>query len=201
MTETSLAHGLAILRLRTKAVQVMLWVYIGVAAMAAVGLCAAVASGRDLADINTTISILMLLLLLACAVAVGMWIHRAHANLFAAGLEALEYTPGWSVGWFFIPVATLFKPFSAMRELWERSHLEPNDNDQADYRLVAWWACWIIGQLADNVASRIPYPTAVAGLMIVRLIFGICAAWFLLAIVNGVTRAQNFDLEANHAFA
>ncbi|WP_395395421.1 DUF4328 domain-containing protein [Novosphingobium sp. BL-8A] len=201
MTETSLAYGLAIMASRTKVVRMTLWAYIGLAAASAVGLCAAMASGEAAGQISTMITGLMALLIMACAIPIGMWIHRAHANLFAAGLEGLDYTPGWSVGWFFIPIASLFKPFSAMRELWERSHLQSNAEDKADYRLVAWWTCWLIGQFAGNVASRIPDPAAAGGLSIIRQIFGIAAAWFLLEIVNGIARAQTSDLEAGHAFA
>jgi hypothetical protein len=62
--------------------------------------------------------------LLVSIIAVAMWIHRAHANLYEAGAEGLQFTPGWAVGWYFIPFANLFKPFQAMRELWTRSHAE-----------------------------------------------------------------------------
>ncbi len=34
------------------------------------------------------------LAMLVSAILVGMWIHRAHANLEAANLPGLEYTPG-----------------------------------------------------------------------------------------------------------
>ena len=34
----------------------------------------------------------------------------------------MEFSPGWSVGWFFVPVAGLFMPYRVLKELWKASH-------------------------------------------------------------------------------
>jgi hypothetical protein len=53
---------------------------------------------------------------LAAFVLVGVWIYRANANAHALGGD-LSVSPGWAVGWFFVPIACLFKPYLAMRRL------------------------------------------------------------------------------------
>jgi hypothetical protein len=50
-----------------------------------------------------------------------VWIHRANRNARALGAEGMQFTPGWSVGWFFVPIMSLWKPFQVMREIWQAS--------------------------------------------------------------------------------
>jgi hypothetical protein len=98
-----------------------------------------------------------LIALLVTGVLWCIWQHRAHGNLRAFGRNGLRYTPGWAVGWWFIPFASLWKPLGAMSELWKSS--EPTDDPNAWLRARAWWllglwwACWIGGNLLDVVAS------------------------------------------------
>lgn len=98
-----------------------------------------------------------LIALLVTAVLWCIWQHRAHSNLRSFGRIGLSYTPGWAVGWWFIPFASLWKPLGAMSELWKAS--EPTDDPKGWWRARAWsvlglwWACWIGGNLLDIVAS------------------------------------------------
>ena len=47
-----------------------------------------------------------------------MWLVRANKNARALGARDMEFTPGWMVGWFFVPLANLFKPYEAVEELY-----------------------------------------------------------------------------------
>jgi hypothetical protein len=83
------------------------------------------------------------------------WIHRTNKNLHALAGEQMTFTPGWSVGWYFIPIANLFKPYQGMKEIWQISH----KNRAAALTVVGWWwALWLIsnflGQLAFRLAVR-----------------------------------------------
>jgi len=148
------------------------------------------------------------LIYLASVIFVAMWIHRAHANLFEAGLEGLEFSPGWSVGWFFVPIANLFKPFQAMREVWNRSHghddgynaLTPSD-------LGAWWGCFIVGNILINIATNME-SYATEGSHQTGLVLGIAAstlligsAWFLKKIIDATTSAQRSMVGIAETFA
>ena len=62
------------------------------------------------------------LILILTYVVFGTWIYRAAANVDAASVPGFRFTPGWAVGWHFVPIANLFKPFGAMRQIWNASH-------------------------------------------------------------------------------
>ncbi len=71
------------------------------------------------------------------------WIYVAGDNLVDADVMDLEFTPASRIWWFFVPIASLFKPFQGMRELWNGSHgIYPN---YASSSLVAtWWGLWLV---------------------------------------------------------
>lgn len=79
------------------------------------------------------------------------WVYHSNKNLRALSGESLEYTPGWAVGWFFIPIANLFKPYRVMKEIWDVSH----KNEASDHtRLKQWWAFWILSTVVGRIALR-----------------------------------------------
>src|SRR5699024_9244632 len=45
------------------------------------------------------------------------WLYSAYAHLQEQHVTGLAHTPRWAIGWYFIPVMNLYKPFSVMREL------------------------------------------------------------------------------------
>ncbi|HKP70301.1 MAG TPA: DUF4328 domain-containing protein, partial [Pyrinomonadaceae bacterium] len=86
-----------------------------------------------------------------------IWLYRAHANLDALGARNLEFTPGWAVGWWFIPFANLVKPYQAVREVWYESDPDADPNDKvfltaslrtAPTYMGVWWAMWLISNIA-----------------------------------------------------
>ena len=50
-----------------------------------------------------------------------IWIYRANYNARQLGATDMQFSPGWAVGWNFIPIANLWKPYQAMREIWQAS--------------------------------------------------------------------------------
>jgi hypothetical protein len=98
------------------------------------------------------------LITIATYVVFCRWIVLAHRNLTGLGARYVEFTPGWAVGWFFIPIATLWKPYQAMRMLWRYScsvnQPEIQDNPAV---LPAWWTLWIISSLLANFTMRLTW--------------------------------------------
>jgi len=75
------------------------------------------------------------------------WIPCANRNARALGATGLRFTPGWSVGWYFVPVMNLFRPYQAMKEIWMAS--VPSDATDRQQRapsslLGSWWALWLV---------------------------------------------------------
>jgi hypothetical protein len=62
------------------------------------------------------------LMLLATFIVWLVWQHRAHANLRALGAANPAYSPGWAVGWWFVPFANVVMPYLTVRELWKASN-------------------------------------------------------------------------------
>jgi hypothetical protein len=144
------------------------------------------------------------------AVLVAMWIHRAHANLQEGGADGLEFTPGWAVGWYFVPFANLIKPFQAMRELWTTSHAEVDRfGGEAPSEVKAWWAAWIVGNILNSVSTRIQLmgdnegssSTVAIAIGLAGGVATIAAAVLLQRIIASVTAAQRGGLAATAVFA
>jgi hypothetical protein len=200
----NLAEGIAVLDKRANLARVFIHLYIA-AATAMMLTDLGLLSGAFTLEDESILAMLGLLaysavffIYLGSVVFIAMWIHRAHANLVEAGLQGLEYTPGWSVGWFFVPFANLIMPFRAMRELWNRSH---GDNDSftglASSDLGAWWGCFLAGNILSNISARMDFASSgslqEAGLFIgfggTAILVG--AAWFLMKIIAAITSAQH----------
>src|SRR5439155_1843984 len=103
-------------------------------------------------DLNDTAGVLVVTALagLAAAVAWLRWQHRAHENLRALGVSGLAYTPGWAVGWWFIPFANLVLPYLVMVELWRAS--DPTGSPAwARQRITALLPLWWITYLGRSI--------------------------------------------------
>ena len=65
----------------------------------------------------------------------------------------MTISPGWSVGWYFIPIANLWQPLKAMQEIWCASAAPAHWKGQRPPGLMyAWWAMWVISIMLGNVA-------------------------------------------------
>ena len=89
---------------------------------------------------------------IAFAAAFLMWIFRASKNLSALGASNQKFSPGWAVGWWFIPIASLWVPYKVTKEIWVESHPE-RLQPPAWFRV--WWATVIVpivlGFLGDSL--------------------------------------------------
>ncbi|MDE0032024.1 MAG: DUF4328 domain-containing protein [Deltaproteobacteria bacterium] len=83
---------------------------------------------------------------LTTAVAVSRWIHRANSNARALGARGMAFTPGGAVGWYFVPIANLWKPYQAMREIWKASAGPLGwQRRSVSALLPCWWLLAIVG--------------------------------------------------------
>ncbi len=136
-----------------------------------------------------------------------IWQHHTQANAAVLSGGGLRFTPGWAVGWWFIPIANLWKPFQAVRELWKASHGGGWQTIATWSLLGWWWATWLIGslnvQLGSNARFGILFGSSaniqnvsVAEAIaedrwrVVWLAFRVVAAALAIAIVRSVERLQ-----------
>lgn len=210
-------EGLAKLEGRARLATIVLWVFLAAATLSGFGAMLETAGVVDIALDTGALATLVGVAYLVYAVAffvsvvfVGRWIHCAHATLHERGIEGLEFTPGWAIGWYFVPFANLVKPFQAMRELWIASHSEIDRfGAEAPYEIKVWWAAWIVGNILSTVSTRILLlgeggPSAVTlgnALAAASNVTDVVAALLLLRIVARVTEAQRGGLTAAAVFA
>lgn len=114
----------------------------------------AAAEANDLRQMVVGFAYLAVLIL--CFIFVGRWIYFSSKNLRAFGAAGLTIRPGWAVGWYFIPIANLWKPYQAMKEIWQAS-TDPLDwgRQETPGLLPAWWAIWLISNVADQASFRL----------------------------------------------
>jgi len=101
-----------------------------------------VGTGATIAEGTTMLSAAAIILWLGTIVAFAMWTHRVAMNLPALGSRRLQYTPGWAVGWFFIPFANFVMPYFVAAEIWRESDPEQTDPQagKTTSPLVSgWW--------------------------------------------------------------
>src|SRR5262245_52014943 len=88
------------------------------------------------------------------------YLPRANRNARSWGLS-LRFSPGGTVGWFFVPFANLFKPYSVIEELWQAAELPPTPWQKARTPdlLVWWWGAFLmhgfVGACAGWIALRV----------------------------------------------
>ncbi len=107
-----------------------------------------------------TLGVVQLLVFIVTAVIFLIWVYRASKNLKPLGVQNQKYSPGWAVGWFFIPFANYVLPFLVTKEIWMAS--DPKVMDAESWRstsvspiVPAWWVLYIISSIGGNIIARI----------------------------------------------
>jgi hypothetical protein len=115
----------------------------------------AVADGEASDSRQQVIGIIYIINFIISGFLILKWIHRANFNSHQLGAESMEFTSGWSIGYFFIPIMTLFKPYQAMKEIWQTSH-NPKEWSMVEVSklLPAWWTVWLINNFLGQIIFR-----------------------------------------------
>jgi hypothetical protein len=131
------------------------------------------ASANDLREQATVVFYFFVLLL--TAIVFGTWINRAHHNVRGFGAEAMTITPGWAVGYFFVPILNLFRPYKAMSELWRASQSPENWVSNSTGLVPLWWTLWILNFILSRISQQVgKAATTVDGLIV--------ATWWSIAV-------------------
>lgn len=92
------------------------------------------------------------LLSLVAGVAFLNWLHLSHRNLVSLAATSIRFSPGWAVGYYFIPLLNFFRPYQVMREVWAGSdpgQIDGSPVKRSPARMVGnWWTAWLLASLA-----------------------------------------------------
>ena len=149
---------------------------------------------------NVIAAILIVTIVIWC-----IWQHRAQSNARELTAGGLHFSPGWAVGWWFVPIADLWMPFRTIRELWKGSH-GPAWQGIRTWRLIGWWwALWLVswieiwtgsGSFSVGLGTESRAPVTSAQVIshdrwqLIAQGVRIVAALLAIAIVRSVTRLQ-----------
>ncbi len=86
-----------------------------------------------------------------------IWLYRVNNNLHVHSEKKLHFTPGWCVGWYFIPIACLFKPYQVMKEIYLTSLKGDKYTDTSIVGL--WWTLWIFSNVLGQIIFKITWKT------------------------------------------
>jgi hypothetical protein len=139
--------------------------------------------------------------LLASIFIICRWLFVSARQNHLAGVEGLRISPGWAVGWFFVPVANIVMPYRALREIYRASFRNPGwAENPVPYCFPAWWTFWIVTNLLSNASLRMEMRlgddytfealNVISYVDIAADATGILCAYFLLKIVNVVVKNQ-----------
>ena len=75
----------------------------------------------------------------------AIWIYRSNYIVRYLGAKEMKFTPGWSIGWYFIPIVCFWKPYQALKEIYLKTYnlnskTQTNDNIHISFQL--WWFFW-----------------------------------------------------------
>ena len=135
-------------------------------------------------------------------VAFLMWLYRVVANNHALGAHELRFSPGWAVGWWFVPFANFVRRLQIIAETWRaadpgasRSTAETRSHLRAPAIVIAWWLLYLIGNvvaLFERWTSGDPLTRlrGAAELDVASLVVSGAAAGMAITIVLLLTRRE-----------
>jgi hypothetical protein len=103
------------------------------------------------------IAIFHILVFIVTAIVFLKWVYRANLNSRGFGAQNLKFTPGWSIGYYVIPILGLYRPYQAMKEIWKVSKSPLNWSALPGCSLlVVWWTLWLM----DNAIGQLDFRTS-----------------------------------------
>jgi hypothetical protein len=106
------------------------------------------------------LNILYWIAYLFTAISFCRWIIKAHRRVREFGAQGMTISPGWAVGYFFVPFLNLVLPYRAMKELWQASESASKWMKRPVPGLLPlWWALWITAGVLGQYSLRLSMQT------------------------------------------
>ena len=133
---------------------------------------------------------------------IGGWIYLSSKANHLLEIKNLKYSPGWCVGWYFIPFANLVIPYRALKQIYKASfNVENWQKIKIPHAFPAWWTTWIIGHMIAAVSAvslsinlvKLDEPLSYEDLNLISYFkisinfFEILCAFFLLKIITVIS--------------
>lgn len=122
--------------------------------------------------------------------------YRLMKNAHALGSDREELTsPGWAVGWYFIPFANLVMPVRAVGQIWRTTFAHRGEPDKGAGVIGFWWGAFIISGIVLMFANFLARDAAEQGeglyaALAAGYILRALAAILLLVVFGTLVKAQ-----------
>ncbi len=145
-------------------------------------------------DRVATARLMVIASLVGATIAFCSWMHRANRNLRAMTEKPIRFSPGWSVGWFFVPIMNLFRPYQVLNEIHRHSHAQQRGSPL----LGIWWGLWLVGGYVGSTVARALFDnsdvsTAITAdwLIVISDTVLIIAATVVIVLIHRITSWQD----------
>jgi hypothetical protein len=177
----------------------LLWDSLGIAQALAAGQEVSQESFAMLERRASEIAQISWALLMGCTFLFGLWTYLVARNVAALGGH-LSVAPGWAVGYYFVPILSMWRPYSVMAEVWDASDPDPRAATYAPRShalLLFWWIVWLTSAWVDLLAFRSRAPedarawAAQIGTGFVYVAVEALAVALIVAVVWKLSRRQD----------
>ncbi|MBC6698979.1 DUF4328 domain-containing protein [Hymenobacter puniceus] len=111
-------------------------------------------TGTLFASLQGLLSLAVFALTILSAVAFIRWMRRAYYNLTAVGI-VVEYDDSWAVSGWIVPIISLSRPYTIMREIWQRTQRMGYGTVTSHALLRVWWTLFLLRSASGIVTSLI----------------------------------------------
>ena len=156
-----------------------------------------------MAESNDSRQALVALLLLAAyliaLVTFLMWQYRVRKNADYIGITGLRFSPAWVIGWWFVPIMNLFRPYQVMKEMWRSNYhntYEQNENSEMSGLIGWWWGLVIVSGFISIISWIYIRSDDIDALIIGdRLDLLLSAIWIFSSIIEIVLIREISDFQ------
>jgi uncharacterized membrane protein len=148
--------------------------------------------------------------LMGTGLSFAFWMYQANQNCRALGAKNMKFSPAWCIGWFFVPICCLWKPYEALKEIWNASYDSKHWASVQSFGVMKfWWICYLIsGVFQVLLHLRLFAPTEsypllanMAQIAIMRdlLSYPLCIS--AIRMVNDIYGRQMLNIELQRSLA
>jgi hypothetical protein len=132
-----------------------------------------------------------MLVFLTTVIFFGKFLHRSNLNARSFRPYAITYSPASMIWWYIVPIASLFKPYQAFRQVWDASW-SPTAPATGTTLLGFWWGSWLINNLVGQWSWRADESSVetVNKVQIVDGIISVVCATLALFVIRALAARQ-----------
>ena len=112
---------------------------------------------EEMADANDNrqgvIGLSQTILFIITAIFFGKWIYRISWNAHYFSSSPQRHSPGWAVGYYFVPIVSLWRPYQALRDAYE-AFIDSTRDHKDNLIFPLWWFAWIVSSFLGTMLLK-----------------------------------------------